>query len=127
MRARNAMAFVLGYGVFAGSAVALFQITGIDPHGTSSNLFRWLSLGYGAVFAVAAGTLSVRLASPKARWPAYAVTAVMAVSALVSILARPGEGAIWTQLATLLLFAPLCLVASLRAFRRRHPNVERGP
>lgn len=113
---RSLMAIVLGYAVFAVSAVALFTISGYDPHSPASLSFVLLALLYGACFGVAAGFIAAWVARKAYLMHAFAVGCMIALGATVSLIARPGEGALWTQLSAILLYAPLTLLGGhLRA------------
>ncbi len=54
---RSVTVVVLGYLVFGVSAVLLFQLSGVDPHGPGSSGFKLFATIYGLVFAVAGGVL----------------------------------------------------------------------
>ncbi len=107
----------VGYVLFGGSAVLLFQLSGVDPHGPSSGGFRAFSIAYGIVFAVVGGYVTGRVA-PLARL-AYPIVlgTLIALAGLVSLIARPGEGAIWSQLASMALFGPAAALTGVLVLR----------
>lgn len=123
---RSLLAILLGYAVFAVSAVLLFSISGYDPHSPARAGFVILAIAYGACFGVAAGFIAALVAQRAYFMHAFAVGCIIAMGASISLIARPGEGALWTQFSAMLLFAPLTLLgAHLRscvAGRR-----QRGP
>lgn len=111
------LAVVAGYALFSGSAVVLFQVSGVDPHGPSAWSFRLLATAYGGAFAWLSGYLTTRVAPDRVRSPSRVVAALVAAGALVSLISRPGEGAVWTQLEAILLFAPLVVLGGSAAWR----------
>jgi len=119
---RNVLAVASGYLLFAGSAVLLFQVSGVDPHGASSLRFRVLSILYGAGFALVSGVLARRMAQRDAKAPPMVVAGLIALAALVSTVASPGDHAIWTQVASIVLFAPLAAIGGRLARRSGTPQ-----
>jgi hypothetical protein len=60
---RSILAVFVGYAIFAGSGVALFQLSGQDPHGEASTPFMVGAVVYGIVFALLGGYISGWIAS----------------------------------------------------------------
>jgi len=108
--ARGLLGIVAGYIIFAGSAVLLFLISRHDPHAPASSGFLVFSVVYGIVFAFLAGYVAAAIAGLGGMLYAMGVAIAIAAGALVSLIARPGKGAIWSQVAALLLMAPAALV-----------------
>ena len=52
MRVRTVIAIVMGYVIFAGSAVLLFRVAKADPHSPVTLSFTSLSIAYGLAFAL---------------------------------------------------------------------------
>jgi hypothetical protein len=98
---RSVAAVVLGYLIFAGSAVLLFQISGRAPHAPASPAFMVGSTLFGVVFAALGGYVAGWVAQ---RHPARHASVVL--DSLASLLTQPGPGASWSQLAAILLMAP---------------------
>src|SRR5262245_40826968 len=107
---RSIIAIMAGYFVFAVSAGLLFSLSGRDPHDSVPAWFLVTSILYGCLFAALGGYLAALIARRKVIQHAAALTIVIGAGALVSILSRPGAGAIWSQLAALLLMAPSAMV-----------------
>jgi hypothetical protein len=103
---RSVIAIIVGYFVFAVSAALLFSISGRDPHDAVPAWFLVTSVLYGCAFAALGGYLAALIARRKAFKHAAILTIVIGAGALVSLLSRPGKGAIWSQAAALLLMAP---------------------
>jgi hypothetical protein len=103
------LAVFAGYLIFAVSAVLLFHITGVDPHSPSARGFELLTIACGLAFALLGGFAAGRIARRTDLGCGIILALVIALGATVSIVARPGAGALWTQTAALVLFAPASL------------------
>lgn len=106
---RTFLAAVAGYLIFAGSAVLLFQVTKVDPHSPAAVQFELLTVAYGIAFALLGGFVAGKIARRTDLKCGIALAFVIALGATVSMIARPGAGALWTQTAALVLFAPASL------------------
>jgi len=107
MRAlRSVLAVLGGYLIFALSAVALFQLSGRDPHAPQPLWFVIVAVAYGMLFAGLGGILAARLAPTRARLHAASVALVLGLGAAVSLIASAGTGATWSQWSALVLMAP---------------------
>jgi|tagenome__1003787_1003787.scaffolds.fasta_scaffold19788802_1 hypothetical protein len=118
---RSIAAVILGYAVFAVSAVLLFNIAKRDPHAPQSLGFMLFAVIYGMVFAALGGLLAARIAPRKGTVHAAFVAMVIALGATVSLIAAPGAGSRWSQWTALTLMAPSAWVAA-RAFARQTPE-----
>jgi hypothetical protein len=103
------LAVVAGYLVFAVSAVILFHLANVDPHSPASLGFKALTLAYGLAFAYVGGFVAGQIARRADLVCGIALAIVIALGATISMIARPGAGALWTQIAALFLFAPSSL------------------
>jgi FtsH-binding integral membrane protein len=115
---RKVIAVILGYIVFAGSAVLLFKIAGRDPHAPQNFGFKLFAVLYGIVFAALGGLLAARIAPTKRNVPAALVAILIALGATISLIATWGAGSTWSQWAALLLMAPSALFAPMAVYRR---------
>ena len=106
---RAFLAVFVGYLIFAGSAVVLFGVTKVDPHSPVAVGFELLTIVYGFAFALLGGFVTGKIARRTDLSCGIALALLIALGATVSMIARPGEGALWTQTAALLLFAPASL------------------
>ena len=106
---RAFLAVFVGYLIFAGSAVVLFGVTKVDPHSPAAVGFELLTIVYGVAFALLGGFVTGKIARRTDLNCGIALALLIALGATVSMIARPGEGALWTQTAALLLFAPASL------------------
>jgi RsiW-degrading membrane proteinase PrsW (M82 family) len=116
---RSVGAVIVGYLVFAVSAVTLFAVTGRDAHAEAPVWFMVGSTLYGMLFAFVGGYIAARLAGRSPVGHALAITAIIALGTLVSIFTRPAGGTIWSQLTALFLMAPLATVGGWVASRRK--------
>jgi RsiW-degrading membrane proteinase PrsW (M82 family) len=109
---RSVVAVLIGYVVFAGSAVLLFNITKRDPHSPQNLGFIVFAAVYGMFFAGLGGLLADRIAPKKGTVHAAFVSLLIALGAAVSLLAAPGAGSTWSQWAALVLMAPSAWAAA---------------
>jgi ABC-type Mn2+/Zn2+ transport system permease subunit len=106
---RAFLGVVAGYLIFAGSAVLFFRLLNVDPHSPATVRFEVLTIAYGLTFALLAGFVTGNIARRTDLNCGVALALVIALGATVSMVARPGAGALWTQTAALFLFAPASL------------------
>ena len=106
---RAFLAVFTGYLIFAGSAVLLFRVTKVDPHSPAAVGFELLTIVYGISFALLGGFVTGKIARRTDLNCGIALALLIAFGATVSMMARPGAGALWTQTAAFLLFAPASL------------------
>lgn len=116
---RAFLAVVAGYLIFAVSAVLLFRLANVDPHSPAALGFKVLTAVYGLAFAYAGGFVAGRIAGRADLVCGIALAIVIALGATISMIARPGAGALWTQTAALFLFAPFSLAGDWTRRRRR--------
>jgi hypothetical protein len=105
-------AVVAGYSIFAISAVLLFHLSGVDPHSPATLGFKALTIAYGVAFAYFGGLVAGRVAGRTDLVCGIALASVIVLGATISIIARPGAGALWTQTAALLISHPPLLPAT---------------
>jgi hypothetical protein len=118
MRALRAVAAVVGgYLIFALSAVALFHLSGRDPHAPQPSWFVAVTVAYGMAFAALGGGFAARVAHTRALLHAGCVAAILALGAGISLVASPGAGATWSQWAALVLMAPSAYLGGRLATR----------
>ena len=114
---REVLAGAVGYVIFIGSAVLLFQLSGYDPFALPTRSFQLFSILYGIGFAFIAGYLTAMLSPASPIRPAIFVSLLIAIGALLSLLMQ-SHGERWSQLAALLLMAPMVLVGARARHRR---------
>ena len=86
---RSILAVLFGYAVFAVSGVALFQLTGIDPHGAIAPAYMAGFVVYGIAFALLGGYLGGWSAGRRPFVHGAAVAALLATGASASLVSMP--------------------------------------
>jgi hypothetical protein len=114
---RSLAAVVGGYLIFALSAVALFQLSGRDPHAPQPLWFEAVALGYGMGFAALGGFFAARLAPSRPLLHAAIMAGILALGASVSLVTSPGTDASWSQWGALALMAPSAYLGGRLATR----------
>lgn len=109
---------ILGYLVFSLSAFAFFQLSGQPPHAEAPLSIMAASIMVGIVAAFAGGFLAAYFASRKPMAHGLAVAAILALGAAVSLVSTLGHGAIWSQVAALVLMAPSAAIGGWFRARR---------
>ena len=113
---RSFVAVVVGYVIFAVSAYAVFRLSGHPAHEAASAPFMVLSIACGVIFALVGGYVAGWLAGRRALAHGVAMALLLATGASVSLASTLGRGAVWSQLAALLLMAPSAVLGGwLRA------------
>ena len=104
--ARSILAVVAGYVIFAVSAFAFFRLSGQLPHQTAPLPKMLSSVAVGVVFALLGGYVAAWIARRRPLAHGVAVAILLALGATVSLVSTLGHGAIWSQIAALVLMAP---------------------
>lgn len=107
---RSVFSVIIGYFLFALSAFAFFRLSGQPPHEEAPLPFVIGSTVFGMVFAFFGGYLAAWLAKRRPLAHAISVAIVLAVGAIASLFSTLGHGAIWSQLAALILMAPSAVI-----------------
>ena len=107
---RSVIAVIAGYLVFAVSALLLFRLSGRDPHAPAEIGFVIVTIVYGMLFATLAGFLAALLGKRFEMEHALAVASLIAALGAASLLASVKSGAIWSQLAAILIIAPCAML-----------------
>ena len=115
---QSIVAVVAGYLVFAVSAYGFFRLSGQAPHQTAPMPIMIAGIGLGMAFAAAGGYAAAWLGGHHPLAHGIAVAVVLALGAAVSLFATLGKGAVWTQLAALLLMAPCAALGGWLRSRR---------
>jgi hypothetical protein len=118
---RTAIAVIIGYALFALSAVALFQVAHRDPHAATTIAFGIAAIVYGMAFAACAGAVADRIARRSDLWPPRIVAALIALGATISLLATWRQAAHWSQWTAIFLMAPAAVLGGRASRARRIP------
>jgi nitrate/nitrite transporter NarK len=124
---RSGVGVVVGYLVFAVSAVALFALTGREAHAAQDLPFMILCTVYGMAFAFLGGYLAGRIAGRREGVVGAALATVIALGALSSIPSVPKGTIPWTQLAALVFMAPCAILGGMVRRGQRGKAVETDP
>ncbi len=108
---RSVLAVVVGYLIFAVSAVLLFNLSGIDLHAEAGVATVVFVVAFGAVFAFIGGYLAKLIAATKTMIVNYALAILVAGFAAFSFFKSPGTH--YTQIAAIFLFAPMSILGGL--------------
>ena len=109
---RSILAVVAGYLIFALSAFAFFQVSGQPPRQAAPMPIMLGSIAFGMVFAIIGGYVAARLARRRPLAHGVAVAVVLALGATISLLSTLDRGAVWSQVAALVLMAPCAVLGS---------------
>ncbi len=124
--ARRVVGIIVGYAIFAVSAVLWFRLSGHDPHAAQPAGFIVSSIMYGMVFAAIGGYVSAAIGGGSARAQGAVLALLIALGATVSLLAVTERGSAWSMLGALFLMAPSAAVGgSLREVRGK-PAAKRS-
>lgn len=117
---RTALAVIVGYVLFAASAVVLFQLTHRQPHAAASLGFRLLAMGYGVAFGAISGWISQRLSRRTDLFAPICVAGIIALGAAISLVATWPQAAHWSQWAAIFLMAPAAIAGGAAGSSIRH-------
>jgi MFS family permease len=115
---RTILGIVLGDVIFAGGSALLLYASKMDPHALAPTRFIVLSSLTGIVMAVAGGFVAGWIGRRADLICGLILAVIIAGGAIASIIGRLGQGAIWPQLATLLLMAPAALAGDWLRMRK---------
>ncbi len=110
---RRVAGVVLGYVVFAASAVLLFRLAGRNPHAQQDVAFMVAAIVYGVFFGALGGYLSAVIGGGRPRTQGTWVGVIIALGATVSLLAGPKAGSVWSRVTALILMAPAAVVGGM--------------
>jgi len=108
---RNILSILAGYVIFVITSLALFKLSGQDPHADPTTIFVILTVIYGAAFAFVAGLITQLIAKTKNITPNYVLCFIIAGFATFSLFKTTGNH--WTQLLAIFIFAPISILGGL--------------
>lgn len=118
---RSVAAVIVGYVVFAVSAVALFVVAGRDAHAAAPATFMIFSTAYGLLFAALGGYLAALIGGRREMLHATILAVILAAGAASSMFTRPEGGTLWAQIAALLFMTPAATLGGWVRVRQRTP------
>jgi hypothetical protein len=110
---RSVVGVIVGYSIFAASAVIFFRLVGRDPHASQDAVFVVGAVVFGMASAMVGGFVAGFVAGRRPILHAGIVAAILAVGAFVSLLSSHGEGAVWSQVSASCLMAPSALTGGI--------------
>ncbi|HUI31176.1 MAG TPA: hypothetical protein VLX91_13270 [Candidatus Acidoferrales bacterium] len=114
---RNIISVLLGYLVYALSAVLLYQLPHIDPHANPATRFLIFSILYGLLFSFIGGFLTQLLSKSSNLKINYVLALILAGFAAISYVMTTGNH--YSQIASILLFAPSSLIGGWYFLKRK--------
>jgi hypothetical protein len=108
---RKILGVIAGYFIFVVSSLALFKLSGQDPHEQATTTFKILTAVYGVIFAFLSGLVLKLIARTKNLNLNYILAFIIAGFAAFSLV--KSEGSHWTQLFAIFIFAPVSILGGL--------------
>ncbi|HZE87685.1 MAG TPA: hypothetical protein VE090_05805 [Methylomirabilota bacterium] len=123
---RGIIAVIIGYLIFAVSAVLLFQFSGRNIHSSVEGSFMLITIIYGIIFATVGGYTTAFIAKHSPLKYAKALAILMGSLALISLLSQLGKVDPWSQLAALFFMTPAAFLGGLiRAKQMRNGKLHK--
>jgi hypothetical protein len=116
---RKVLSIITGYTIFVVTSLALFKVSGQNPHSNPTSPFVILTIIYGTVFSFIAGLVMQLIAKESNLKLNYVLALIIAGFATFSFL--KSEGNHWTQLLAIFIFAPMSILGGL-FYNKRHKN-----
>jgi hypothetical protein len=108
---RKILSVIAGYAIFVATSLALFKVSGKDPHADSSTVFIILMAIYGLVTSFVAGLITQLVAKSKSLKVNYILSLIIAGFAAFSFF--KSEGSHWSQLLAIFIFAPASILGGV--------------
>ena len=114
---------LLGYVLFAFTAVVVFTVLGRDPHQAAEPAVMVGAIGAGLIAAFVGGYIGAVIARGRERTAGLVIGGIIGAAGAVSLVAQPGSGAQWSQLSALFM-APVALLGSIVRARIRSRRIS---
>jgi len=114
---RTILAVIIGYLIFALSAVLLFTLANIEPHDETGYTTIVGVIAYGIVFSLIGGTITKLIASGTSL-TANIILALL-IAAIAAVSAYMSDGSNYTQFAAIAIFAPASLIGGIITSRTK--------
>ena len=108
---RKILSVIVGYAIFVVTSLALFKLSGQDPHRQATTNFQILTVFYGAFFAFLSGLVLQLIAKTKNLNLNYILAFIIAGFGTFSLIKSDGNH--WTQLIAIFIFAPISILGGL--------------
>ena len=116
---RNIFSVIAGYAIFVVTSLALFKLSGQNPHADPTPGFAILAAIYGILFSLVAGLVAHRLSKTKDLTINYVLALIIAAFATFSLVQSAGHH--WTQLLAIFVFAPASILGGWLDTKRYRP------
>ncbi len=118
---RKILAVIVGYLLFAASALAFFKVFDIDAHSAASTAVMIQTAINGIIFSALAGCITQLIAKTGNLKINYILALLIAAFATFSYFKASGEH--WTQLMAIFIFAPLSILGGWFIVKKRSKNL----
>jgi hypothetical protein len=115
---RTVLAVVVGDVVFAGGSVLLFYLAKVDPHAPAAPSFIVVSVVAGIALAFAGGFAAGAIGRRADLICGMLLAVIIAAGAIISMVGRPGMGALWSQTGAMI-SAPAALAGDWLRMKKR--------
>jgi hypothetical protein len=115
---RKILSLIAGYTIFVVTSLALFKITGQNPHSAATTPFIILTSVYGAVFSIISGLVAQLIAKTATLRLNYILALIIAAFATFSLIKSGGSH--WTQILAIVIFAPISILGGLYYLKRHN-------
>ncbi|NEU07871.1 hypothetical protein GZH53_06060 [Flavihumibacter sp. R14] len=120
---RKILSVFAGYSIFVATSLALFKLSGHNPHSDPIISFVTLTLAYGVIFSFVAGLVAQLIAKSKDLKINYILAVIIASFATFSFFKSGGNH--WTQMLAIFIFAPVSVLGGLVYNKRKDKNALR--
>lgn len=114
---RKILAVLVGYIIFAATALAFFRVFEIEAHSAASTSVMIQTAINGIIFSALAGWITQLIAKTDNLKINYILALLIAAFATFSFFKASGEH--WTQLMAIFIFAPVSIVGGWIVVRRK--------
>lgn len=113
---RNISGVIAGYAIFVATSLALFELSGQDPHGQATTSFQILTAIYGVTFSFLSGLVLQLIAKTTTLTLNYILAFIIVGFATFSLIKADGSN--WTQLLAIFIFGPTSILGGLFYVKR---------
>ena len=113
---RKILGVIIGYAFFVVTSLALFKLSGQNPHEQATTNFQILTAIYGVVFSFLSGLILQFIAKTNILTLNYILAVIIAGFATFSLIKTDGRH--WTQLLAIFIFAPISILGGLFYIKR---------
>ena len=116
---RKILSVLAGYSIFVATSLALFKLSGQNPHSDPTISFVTLTAAYSVIFSFFSGLIARLIAKTKDLKINYILALIIAGFATFSFFKSVGNH--WTQLLAIFIFAPVSVLGGL-VYNKRKDN-----